>query len=240
MSAMSIRLHCGINCSRPHISRQPRSITRCFDPQNPVTSVNDSTVNKTCSFRPCIDIHKVRRSCCVSCSTQESTVHALHTLTLQGQVKQIVGSSLQGSSEDKYVSCRSGRSGMQWHFAFFLGICSSTCAGVWSPTLHQNSLLNTMPVCTSKMTYQEATSSCWEQTMQAGNKAQVRHSERSDCYSKQLYYTLRLLSSWRSDATCLALSFTHAAGRQPRKHWQPITASCKLVEASIPTMLLSG
>ena len=120
MSAMSIRLHCGINCSRPHIRRQPRSITRCFDPQNPVTSVNDSTVNKTCSFRPCIDIHKVRRSCCVSCSTQESTVHALHTLTLQGQVKQIVGSSLQGLSEDKYVSCRSGRSGMQWHFAFFL------------------------------------------------------------------------------------------------------------------------
>ncbi|KAL3133351.1 Phosphoribosylformimino-5-aminoimidazole carboxamide ribotide isomerase [Trebouxia sp. C0009 RCD-2024] len=73
---LSLRPQVGISCSRPHSTRRSRSLTRCFDPQNPVTSVNDSSVNKTCSFRPCIDIHK-------------------------GQVKQIVGSSLEGSSDDK-------------------------------------------------------------------------------------------------------------------------------------------
>lgn len=52
---------------------------RCFDPQNPVTSVNDASVNKTCSFRPCIDIHK-------------------------GKVKQIVGSSLSSTASDKLVT----------------------------------------------------------------------------------------------------------------------------------------
>ncbi|DBA74431.1 TPA: Phosphoribosylformimino-5-aminoimidazole carboxamide ribotide isomerase [Trebouxia sp. C0004] len=75
----TLRPHCGISCSCSHKSRQPRSVVRCFDPQNPVTSVNDSSVNKTCSFRPCIDIHK-------------------------GQVKQIVGSSLSASSSDNLVT----------------------------------------------------------------------------------------------------------------------------------------
>lgn len=49
---------------------------RCYDPENPITSVNDSSVNKTCSFRPCIDIHK-------------------------GQVKQIVGSTLSDGASAK-------------------------------------------------------------------------------------------------------------------------------------------
>ena len=97
----------------------------------------------------------------------------LHTLMTQGQVKQIVGSSLTESSEDKYVHDVLAQFGMHWHFAFFDCSHSSTCTGGWSPTLHQKSLLNIMLVFTSKMTCQEATSSCWEQMMQAGNKVLV-------------------------------------------------------------------
>lgn len=97
----------------------------------------------------------------------------LHTLMAQGQVKQIVGSSLKESSDNMCVYDVVAQFGMQWHFAFFDCSHSSTCAGVWSPTLHQKSLLNTMLVSTSKMICQGATSSCWEQMMQAGNKVLV-------------------------------------------------------------------
>lgn len=97
MASSCLHSQRGISCSRPHRSRQPRSVVRCYDPQNPVTSVNNPSVNKTCSFRPCIDIHKARTLACCACLCKPCT-HDKPFPWLQGQVKQIVGSSLSGSS----------------------------------------------------------------------------------------------------------------------------------------------
>lgn len=181
-----MRPHYGSICARPHNSRQSRSVTRCFDPQNPVTSVNDAAVNKTCSFRPCIDIHKVLSRPCLSCLTKDTSMTCFHASTLQGQVKQIVGSSLNGSSEDKYGSWHSCKIGLQW--CCMLG--NGACAGDLLQTLHQKSLLSTMLACTNRTICQGATSSCWEQMMLAGNKVLVSQNGLSllfPCgYSKQM------------------------------------------------------
>lgn len=71
-------------------SRSTCLTIKCFDPQNPVTSVNNPDINKTCSFRPCIDIHKVRSSawpvcCSPSAPTAAGKLRAANAYRFAGQ-----------------------------------------------------------------------------------------------------------------------------------------------------------